>query len=195
MEVLAIEDAAEDLKIEHPSSPWETEEDRIDEAVVQNAGMVITAPYLPQLWNMLELIEGGIFKDLQAAERAVHLLQFMTDECTEAPEYQLVLNKILCGVKSSEPITDRIKITDKERDAIEGLIRGMIENWKGIGNTSVEGFRESFFQRRGRLIQKDDAWHLNVEQRAFDMLLDSIPWGFATIKQPWMERVVHVKWR
>jgi hypothetical protein len=71
----------------------------------------------------------------------------------------------------------------------------MIENWKTIGQTSVQGFRESFLQRRGSLALKDDAWHLKVEQRTFDMLLDSIPWGFATIKHRWMERVVYVKWR
>ncbi len=190
-----LDDAAGDVKIEPPAIIREIEEDRIEEVVVQNAGMVIAAPYLPKLWDMLELLEGGQFKDLQAAERAVHLLQFMTDECTDAPEYQLVLNKILCGVKSSEPIAGRIVITDKERETVEGLIQGMIENWKTIGQTSVAGFRESFFQRRGRLTVKDDAWHLKVEQRAFDMLLDSIPWGFATIKQPWMERVLYVKWR
>ena len=71
----------------------------------------------------------------------------------------------------------------------------MITNWKSVGQTSVAGFRESFLQRRGRLTRKDDAWQLKVEQRAFDMLLDSIPWGFAAIKHPWMERVVYVKWR
>ena len=113
----------------------------------------------------------------------------------DSPEYELVLNKILCGVKASEPITGHIDISEKEQQAVEGLIQGMITNWKGIGQTSIEGFRESFLKRRGRLRLKDDAWHLKVEQRAFDMLLDSIPWGFATIKHPWMERVVYVKWR
>ena len=188
-------DPAKTLQIDQPSSLRETAEDVLEEVRVQNAGMVIAAPYLLQLWNMLELIERGQFKDLEAAERAVHLLQFMTDKRVEAPEYQLVLNKILCGIKTGVPITSRIEITDHERRTIEVLIQGMITNWKTIGNTSVNGFRESFLQRRGQLILRDDAWHLKVEQRAFDMLLDSIPWGFSTIKLPWMERVVNVKWR
>ena len=190
-----IEDATKDLKQEPPGDLRETAEDMLEDLFVQNAGMVIAAPYLPQLWNMLGLIEGGQFKDAQSAEIAIHLLQFMTDESTESPEYELVLTKILCGIETDMPIGQRIDITAKERQAIEGLIKGMIENWKSIGQTSVAGFRESFFQRRGRLALKDDAWHLKVEQRAFDMLLDSIPWGFATIKHPWMERVVYVKWR
>ena len=172
-----------------------TGEDNLEEIAVQNAGMVIAAPYLPRLWNILGLTEKEMFKNIQAAERAVHLLQYMTHERTETPEYDLAINKILCGVDLYFPVAGQIDITEKEQEAIEGLIRGMIQNWQTIGRTSVQGFRESFFQRRGQLILRDDAWHLKVEERAFDMLLDSIPWGFSTIKDPWMERVVYVDWR
>ena len=42
---------------------------------------------------------------------------------------------------------------------------------------------------------KGDAWHLLVEPRAFDMLLDQLPWSFSMIKHPWMDRVVYVDWR
>jgi hypothetical protein len=166
-----------------------------ERVTIQNAGIVIAAPYLPQLWKRLDLTDGRVFKDPAAAERAVHLLQFMTTEVLETPEYELVLNKILCGVQTGHPIIRGIEITDGERDVVEGLIEGMIANWKGIGKTSVQGFRESFLQRRGHLISKEDAWHLEVEERAFDMLLEKIPWGFSMIKHPWMERVVMVKWR
>lgn len=185
-----------DLKPERPTRRRDTAENILEEVVVQNAGIVVAAPYLPKLWAMLNLTtEGGKFRSFYEAERAVHLLQFMADKNTESPEYQLVLNKMLCGIKLSAPITRRIETTAREREAIEGLLRGMIENWKTIGHTSVEGFRDSFLRRRGWLTLRDDAWHLKVEQRAFDMLLDSIPWGFATIKYPWMERVLYVKWR
>ena len=71
----------------------------------------------------------------------------------------------------------------------------MIANWKVLGNTSVAGLRESFLQRGGSLKRHDEAWRLQVEPRAFDMLLDQLPWGYSTIKHPWMERVIHVDWR
>ena len=54
------------------------------------------------------------------------------------------------------------------------MILGMIQNWTAIGSTSVAGLRESFFQREGRLRLKDDSWHLLVEPRSFDMLLDLV---------------------
>jgi len=38
-------------------------------------------------------------------------------------------------------------------------------------------------------------WTLTVEERAFDVLLDSIAWNFRFIKTPWMEKILRVKWR
>ena len=176
--------------------PEENEEQEFDEVIyVLNAGMVLSAPYLPRMFKMLDLVNESRFKSRNAAERAVHLLQFMVNEEVETPEYQLVLNKILCGVKPGIPIGMGIEITPGEREHVEGLIEGMIRNWKVLGKTSVNGFRESFLQREGRLQLKDNAWDLLVEPRPFDMLLDRIPWGFSTIKHPWMDRVIHVKWR
>jgi hypothetical protein len=167
----------------------------VGEIYLINAGMVLAAPYLPRLWSMLELTEHGAFKSPQAAERAVHLLQFMVNEKTASPEYQLSLNKLLCGVGGGLPIVREIRITDQEVEVIEQLIKAMILHWKVIGNTSVKGLRESFLLRPGWLHLKDDAWHLRVQEGVFDMLLDQLPWSFSIIKYPWMERAVHVSWR
>ena len=169
--------------------------DIIESIYIANAGQIMAAPYLQRLFAMLDLTEGPAFKDPTHAERAVHLLQFMVNESTDSPEYQLVLNKILCGVRVGQPIEREIAITDGEKEAIEGLIQGMIQNWRAIGNTSSNGFRESFLQREGRLQLQNDAWHLLVEARPFDMLLDSIPWSFSTVKFPWMDRIIYVEWR
>jgi hypothetical protein len=173
---------------EEEETPWE------EEIYLANAGMVIAAPYLPRLFELLGLTEQSRFTSRDAAERGVHLLQYMVDERTSTPEYQLVLNKLLCGVKPGIPIVRGIEIMDKETETITGMIMAMIRNWKIIGNTSIVGFRESFLQREGRLMRKNDAWHLQVEERAFDMLLDQIPWSFSTIKYSWMDRVIFVKW-
>ena len=162
---------------------------------IANAGLVLAAPYLPRLFDMLGLTRGSAFMDADASERAVHLLQYMVNERTDDPEFQLVLNKILCGVPLGRPIAGSIDISDQEREAIDGLIQGMIQNWTAIGNTSPAGFRESFLRREGRLQLRDEAWQLLVEPRTFDMLLDRIPWSFSTIKHAWMDRVVHVEWR
>ena len=69
----------------------------IGEAYVHNAGIVLVAPYLQRLWGILELTANGSFIDDTAAQRAVHLLQYIVTGKSETPEYQLVLNKLLCG--------------------------------------------------------------------------------------------------
>lgn len=162
---------------------------------IENAGQVIATPYLPRLFDLLGLTETQSFRDRASAERASHLLQFMVNGSANSPEYQLPLNKLLCGIPLSQPIIRDIDPTEQEKETVEGLIQGMIQNWGTIRNTSVSGFRTSFLQREGRLQHEEDSWHLLIEQRAFDVLLDSLPWSFATIRYPWMHEVIHVEWR
>lgn len=162
---------------------------------VANAGMVLAAPYLPRLFGMVGLLEEGRFRDEAAAARAVHLLQYLVDGSTQSPEPVLLLNKILCGVPLDTPVPRDVALTEAECTAVEGLLGGIIANWTALGRTSVAGLRETFLQREGRLTLKDDAWHLLVEPRAFDMLLDRLPWSIATLRLAWMDRVLHVEWR
>lgn len=162
---------------------------------VANAGMVLAAPYITHLFALLKLTEQGRFVDPKAAERAVHLLQFMVDKRTATPEYQLVLNKLLCGVKTGTPIVAGIDITDHERETVESLLQGMIVNWGALGSTSIDGLRVSFLQRPGWLRRQEDGWHLQVEKRAYDMLLDRLPWSFSMIRHGWMPALLRVDWR
>jgi hypothetical protein len=162
---------------------------------VQNAGMVLAVPFLPRLFSMLGLLEEKRLKNHSTAERAVHLLEFMVNERQAAPEFQLVLNKILCGLDGPAPIADGFDPTEQEIEAVHSMLEGMIDHWKIIGNTSVAGLRSSFLQRQGYLTLEHDAWHMQVEGRSFDMLLDQLPWSIAVIKHPWMTRVLHVNWR
>jgi len=173
----------------------EFEELPLEDIHIANAGIVLAAPYLPRLFEMLGLTEKSAFKNSQAAERGVHMLQYLVDEHIDSPEYQLVLNKLLCGIKTGIPIERQISLSLHEEQQLEGLLQGMTQNWKSLGNTSIAGLRQSFLQRQGRLQLRDDAWHLLVEAKPYDMLLDQIPWSFSTIKFPWMERVIYVDWR
>ncbi|HEX7983869.1 MAG TPA: contractile injection system tape measure protein, partial [Duganella sp.] len=167
----------------------------IEALLVDNAGQVLIGPYMPRLFSMLGLTEAGQFRNAEAAERAVHLLQCVVGGPSDTPEAMLGLNKILCGVPAATAIAREITITEQERDTVEMMLRAIIEHWKKIGNTTPDGLRQSFLRRTGRMHLKEDAWYLNVEPGTFDMLLDSLPWSFSIIKHPWMERAVHVNWR
>ena len=162
---------------------------------LHNAGIVLLTPYLPRLFGMLDLMNESVLRDERAAERAAHILQYLVDERTDTPEYELVLNKILCGLPIAWPIVKQIELSAEHKSTAESLLTGVIDNWAAIGQTSVAGLRESFLQREGHIQFKQDAWHLTIMPRTYDMLLDRLPWGFSPIKHPWMQHVVHVSWR
>ncbi len=167
----------------------------LDEINIANAGLVLTAPYLPRLFTMLELTDNFAFKDHASAVRGLHMLQFLANGSVSSPEHELVLNKVLCGMATTTPVDREISISDHEKEILEGLLQGMIQNWQVLKNTSIAGLRESFLQRHGRLTHRDNAWRLKVAPKAFDMLLDRIPWSYSTIKYPWMNEVIYVQWR
>ena len=215
LDVLAAESARRDLPRgeavvkgpvpakESPSARFQREERTqsqeaapVETIYLDNAGLVLAAPYLTALFRVLELVSDSRFKGPGAAVKGIRVLQYMADPEDGRPISQLVLNRILCGIDPPLPQDPGEALTGKEKETVDSLIRGMIENWKTIGNTSVQGFRESFLRRSGRLtLEPDNCWHLRVEARAFDMLLDSLPWQFSTVRLPWMSRLVYVKWR
>lgn len=165
------------------------------DSYVMNAGLVIVAPYIQRLFSILELTKNAAFVDETAAERAIHLLQYIVTGEEQTPEYQLSLNKLLCGIHGGVPIVAGIQITDHEKEVIQQMLLGVITNWSAIGKTSIQGLRETFLQREGHLYKQEDGWQLHIPSATFDMLLDRLPWSFAMIKFPWMSDPLHVTWR
>ena len=178
-----------------PHNLFDEEEDIQEDIYVENAGLVLLAPYLPRYFETLGLLENHKFKDKDAAERGAHLLQYMVNGNTNSAEYLLVLNKVLCGIKTGLPIISGIEVSQEEEELSESLLRGIIVNWPALKNTSIDGLKESFLQRQAHFQLKENAWHLLVESKGFDMLLDGIPWNYKTVKHPWMDSLINVDWR
>lgn len=162
---------------------------------ITNAGQVLLAPYFPVLFSRMGLLEGDHFVDLVAPVQAVAALQYLVDGIGDAPEYLMVLNKLLCGIESRRPMPQRCCLDSDQKALVDSLLTAAIENWHSIGETSPAGLRESFLQREGRLELNEEKWRLQVESRSYDMLLDRLPWSFSTIKFAWMPRAIHVEWR
>ena len=86
-------------------------------------------------------------------------------------------------------------LAENELEMIEQLKKAVLMNWDKMRNTSWEGLQSTFIRRKGVLKMEKNNWTLTVEERAFDVLLDSITWNFRFIKTPWMEKILRVKWR
>ncbi len=76
----------------------------------------------------------------------------------------------------------------------DGMLEGVKANWVKMKGTSVNGFRQSFILRDGRLEQQDEKWLLTVERRTVDILLDTVPWAFRQIRFPWLKKHIQVAW-
>ena len=165
-----------------------------DTIYINNAGLVLLNPFLSTYFVRLDMMTGGKFNNADTQLRAVHLLQYLVNGKSNNPEHFLVLNKVFCNVPVEEPVPAEITLTDKEIETSEQLLKAVLNSWDKLKNTSIIGLQESFLQRDGALVFKDDAWHLTVEQRGYDILLQTLPWTIGMVKTPWMDNFLYTEW-
>lgn len=162
---------------------------------IGNAGLILLAPYIPRLFSMLEYTNNKEFVSREKQIRAVFLLQRLLYDKNEFDEPALLMNKLLAGLAAEEPVPRKAEMTEREQETADSLLKGVMQHWDKMRNTSLQGFRDAFLIRDGVLEETGDFWELTVKEKGYDVLLDSLPWGFSPTKCPWMPKPVHVKWR
>jgi hypothetical protein len=183
-------------KVEQEPKVVEVEEVNLgDGASISNAGMVLCWPFFGRFFAALGLVEQGKFKGQQAEERGVQLLQYLATGLTSFEEWDLSLNKILCGVSLNTPISPHLELTTEEDELVRKLINGTIFNWEKMRGTRLETFRETFLIRQGMLYEKDNRWELIVERKAYDVLMDTMNWNISMINLGWMKKRLNVQWK
>ncbi|MBB6127733.1 contractile injection system tape measure protein [Mucilaginibacter lappiensis] len=161
---------------------------------VKGSGIVILHYFLSPYFADLELLANGKFKDDIAHQRAILLLYYLTTGKSKAAEFDLALSKILCGYPITETLPAAIILTRKEKTESKRLLEAIIDYWTPLKNTSIKGLRNAFFERDGKLSKKENGWLLTVEQKTIDVLLGKLPWGYSTIRLPWMQEILNVDW-
>jgi hypothetical protein len=166
---------------------------------ISNSGLVLFNPYLPMFFERLGLLtpleammgrKGGI----EPASRGVHLLQYLADGRLDAPEPELVLNKILCGQPSAYPVEPSLEATPEDLATCDGLLAAVIANWPPMVNTSADGLRETYLRRDGKLRYADGKWMLKVQRKTLDVLMDQLPWSYGIVTHKWMKDPLYVTW-
>ncbi len=164
------------------------------EIYIDNAGLVIIAPFFPRLFEILNITAEGEIGSEFLKEKAVHILQYLVNGKSNNPEYLLQLNKLLCGMNIDDIISREYRLSDFEKTECENLLRSIIKNWNSLKNTSIESFRNSFLARKGVLKYSENGWTLNVERKSYDILLNTLPWSISIIKLKWMNKPIYVEW-
>lgn len=168
---------------------------------VKNAGLMLPAIFYPMLYHKLGLFtdDRKDFKDTESRIRAIFLLQYVVyGEQREWLEADLFLNKLLVGMEDSkESLPRRLELKWEETDLADNMLDAILHQWDKMRNTSPQGFRNAFLQRNGKVIWHADkkSWEVKVEQRAYDVLIDSLPWGYQMLKSPWSKHMITTTWR
>ena len=165
---------------------------------VTNAGLCLLTPWVIRLLSMLDLLteDKKDLKDMDARIRAIFILQrLVTAEQREYEESDLAFNRVLVACPFNVPLPKRLELTDKEIETVESMLAGVKANWSKMENTSIGGFQRSFIEREGQLEQRENKWVLTVEDKAYDILLDSLPWSYKMIRFPWLKKPISVSWR
>ena len=169
--------------------------------IVNNAGIVLLGPYFSMLCRRMGLVDEKLcFKTMDDRINFIFALQYLAyGQQREWDEKDLYLNKIYAGmILNNEPLPRTYQLSDEDIEILDAMFDAIRRNWEKMRNTSSEGFRVSFIQRQG-VVEKDDEdmrfWNVKVEQKAYDVLLDSLPWSYKIQPFRWMKEVIKVEWR
>lgn len=173
----------------------------MEQVSVKNAGMLLVHPFLPRAFQRAGYLDetNVKFKDRASKVRAVFLLQYLVyGEEKEYPETELLLNKILVGQEPGSPLPRSCPLTPEETELIDSLMEGVRKTWPTLAHTSDPGIRQSFFQREGLMSREGEnpaKWKVKVMDKAYDVLLDSLPWPLGIVRYHWMNDIIEINWR
>lgn len=174
----------------------------MEKVIINNAGMLLLQFFIPRMCRMVDYLgeDARHFKDENSKIRAIFLLQYLVyGEEKEYSEGELYLNKILVGLDESTPLPRSCKLNKEEIRVAEDMIVMVKRMWDKMKHTSDIALRQAFFQREGVVTNETDRgmsrWIIEVKERAYDVLLDSLPWSYAMYRYPWRDEIIEVRWR
>lgn len=191
------------IEIIHHINELNRKETIMEKILINNAGLVILSPFFPRLFKMLGYVDdkGREFKDDDCKVRAIFVMQYLIyGKQREYSETDLCFNKLLVNRANDKPLPRACSLLENEIKVADELVASVKKMWKVMEHTSDEGVRQSFFQRNATLSEEEaydghTSWIVLVEERAYDVLLDRLPWSYGLIKFSWMDYMIQVKWR
>jgi len=171
---------------------YKTSKEATPEWRAEDAGVVLLHPYIQILFQ-----EVGVWDEesekIEQADVAVQVMHYLVYGSAKLQPHRLATVKILCGLDDNYVLRE-IELNKSIKKECDQLLESVIRHWKALKKTSPEGLRVSFLQRKGLLMRKDDRIELKVERKAYDILLDHLPWSYSIMKLPWMNWPVYVQW-
>ena len=163
-----------------------------NKTVIGNAGLVLTAPFLPLFFRNLGYLDVMRFSSDDAHAKAIYLLEYMAtgDESTTG---NLRLNALLCGWPLGRPLPSQSVLDEVEKQQADQILKSIVAHWTALGNVTVDDLRHRFIRRQAVLDESGLEIHLHVEGKPHDVQLRELPWLYALTKTPWSDAIL-VEW-
>ncbi len=162
---------------------------------IGNAGLVLLHPFLSAYFSEAGLLTNqSKFISVSAQQKAAVLLYYLQCGSEAYKEWEMALNKVFCGIASEDVLANDIVISDKEKDEAKALLQAAADYWEALKGASGEALQNTFILREGKITWKKEYWLIQVERTGADILLDRLPWGYNTIKLPWLEHLIYTEW-
>ncbi len=190
-----LQKIVENMEKEETQKVGESQENKIG---VQNAGLMLLSPYFRMLFARLNYLENNLLAKEEMKLRAIFLLQYAVfGKEQQYKEQELFLNKIIVGWPADKTLPKALALTDTEKEMINELLKSASQNWQKMRNVANDTFRQAFLMRGGWMEYKPEErqWVLTVEERPYDLLIDTVPWSFKMFRFPGNDYFIMTKWR
>ena len=172
--------------------------DSIDELkdgiIIYNAGLLLFWPFLNTLFiklNLLNLRKDN-YKDEISKDKAIMATDYIVNGL-DSKEKDFIFNKILCGIDLDREIDSSVELVDFELEICDSAIQALLSNWKKV--KSPQTLRDWYLKREGRLIEKEDSFIIDIENKPPDIFLKSLSWGISMVNYSLMKKKLIVNWK
>ncbi len=155
--------------------------------VIENAGLVLFAPFLPHFFRNLGYLDVMRFLDGETHAKAIYLLEYMANG-ENGITGDLSLNALLCGWPHGRPVPPPPPLSDMEKQQAIQVVEALCAHWTALGRVAVDNLRSLFLKRSGSL-EMGLKPVLTIASQPHDMLLRNLPWVYAVTRTPWCEPI------
>jgi hypothetical protein len=164
----------------------------------QFCGLMMIAPYYATLFKRLQLMEGQQFLSESHQITAYQVLLYITEMDAEIlpTEVQDLIPRIITGIAPESELFLEKPLTEETKTEAKRFLTAIKMQWPLMANVSLRGFIESFLLRGGLAWKAEDgSWNIEVEGMGSDIIMQTLPWGYATMKFPWTSYLVYTIWK
>ena len=87
-----------------------------------------------------------------------------------------------------------IVVSEEDKQHCDQLLEAVVQYWEALKGASINALQQTFLIREGKLIWKEDYLLIQIERTGTDILLERLPWGYSTIKFPWLDKIILTTW-